>query len=298
MTLEQMKMLKLVAEQGSLRGASEIMFKTQPAISQGIKKLENQLGVQLFDRDGYRLELTAQGRQIYQHALRLLNEAAKIWQLSHHLAQGNEASITLAFEAAFDLNRVMPLLEVTQTKFPDTQIILKQEYLTGAVEALHDGEADLAISIDSVQMMNDSSLDYVKIYQGFMTCVASPRLLTRHADLQFAEELRNEYQILVQDTGQGTKGRDFGVQTGQRRWYVNDFSTKKTLILGGMGWGRLPNNIIEDELEDGSLVKLKLKDAQNIVAMSHYAMKLKSRLLGPVANKLWENLVLLSQKDA
>ena len=55
MTLEQLKMLKHVAELGSLKNASEKLFKTQPAISQGIKQLEAQLGLQLFNREGYRL---------------------------------------------------------------------------------------------------------------------------------------------------------------------------------------------------------------------------------------------------
>ena len=58
MTLEQLKMLKQVAELGSLKSASATLFKTQPAISQGIKQLEAQLGLQLFNRQGYRLSLT------------------------------------------------------------------------------------------------------------------------------------------------------------------------------------------------------------------------------------------------
>ena len=77
MTLEQLKMLKLVAEQGSLKSASEALYKTQPAISQGIKQLESQLGLQLFDRDGYRLVLTIEGEQIYSPAVQLLDKASE-----------------------------------------------------------------------------------------------------------------------------------------------------------------------------------------------------------------------------
>ncbi len=82
MTLEQLNMLVKVAELGTLKAASEKLFKTQPAISQGIKQLEIQMGFQLFSRQGYRLLLTDNGKQIYQHALKLLNEAGQIKQLA------------------------------------------------------------------------------------------------------------------------------------------------------------------------------------------------------------------------
>ena len=105
MTLEQLKMLKQVAELGSLKKASEKLFKTQPAISQGIKQLEAQLGLQLFNRQGYRLSLTNNGQKIYQHALRLLDEANHIERLATFLTAGNEASITIAIEASYDLKK-------------------------------------------------------------------------------------------------------------------------------------------------------------------------------------------------
>lgn len=290
MTIEQLKMLKFVAEQGSLKAASELLYKTQPAISQGIKQLETQLGLKLFNRENYRLELTAEGQQIYRHALRLLNESSKIKQLSQHLAQGNEASITIALEASYDLNRILPVLENTQNEFPSTEIILKQEYLSGAYEAVQDKRAELAITPIETLILESGVFNSSKLYQGFLINVAAPRLLLRHTQLQLVEELRNEYQIVVQDSGQSSKGKNYSIQTGQRCWYANDFNTKKTLIMSGMGWGRLPENLIEDELKNGSLVKLELDDVNTELALNYYAIKLKSRVLGPVASKLWKSL--------
>lgn len=297
MTLDQLMMFKIVAEAGSLRAASERLHKTQPAISQGIKQLEAQLDLVLFNRDGYRLALTDQGKKIFQHALRLLNEAAEIKQVAKHLAHGNEASITLAFEASFDLTRVLPILELTQNEFPNTQIVLKQEYITGAIEALENGNADIVISPVDVARTQASQLEMVLLHYGKLTDVASPRLLLRHPDLTFSSELLNEYQIVVQDTGTGTGKFEFGVQDGQRRWYVNDFNTKKMLILSGMGWGKLPDYLIAQEIESGALKRFKLQDKQNEIALNYYAIKAKNNLLGPVATKLWKNLRLYGQQQ-
>jgi DNA-binding transcriptional LysR family regulator len=289
MTLEQLKMLKSVAEFGSLKAASEKMYKTQPAISQGIKQLERSLNVQLFNREGYRLKLTSQGQQIYQHSLKLLNEVTHIQQLSEYFSEGNEASICLAFEASFDLNKMLPVLEKTQNEFPNTQIIIKQEYITGAFEALQQETADIAIS-PIEPFLRDNDYEFLPLYQGFLVNVASPRLLKRHQHLQHSSELLGEYQIIVQDSGQGTQGKDFWVQAGQRRWYVNEFETKKTLIQSGMGWGHLPKSLILKELNAGLLVELALQDMENEIELSYCAIKQKSKYLGPVASKLWINL--------
>lgn len=297
MTIDQLMMFKIVAEAGSLRAASERLHKTQPAISQGIKQLEAQLDLVLFNRDGYRLALTDQGKKIFQHALRLLNEAAEIKQVAKHLANGNEATITLAFEAAFDLRRVLPILEMTQNEFPNTQIILKQEYITGAIEALIKGKADIVISPSDATRLQSPQLETILLHQGKLIDVASPRLLLRHPDLTFSSELLNEYQIIVQDTGTGTGKFEFGVQDGQRRWYVNDFNTKKMLILSGMGWGKLPDYLIAPEIESGALKRFKLQDTQNEIALNYYAIKTKNNLLGPVATKLWKNLSLYGQQQ-
>lgn len=297
MTLDQLMMFKIVAEAGSLRAASERLHKTQPAISQGIKQLEAQLDLVLFNREGYRLALTDQGKKIFQHALRLLNEAAEIKQVAKHLANGNEASITLAFEASFDLTRVLPILELTQNEFPNTQIVLKQEYITGAIEALENGNADIVISPVDVARTQAAQFEMVLLHHGKLTDVASPRLLLRHPDLTFSSELLNEYQIVVQDTGTGTGKFEFGVQDGQRRWYVNDFNTKKMLILSGMGWGKLPDYLIAQEIESGALKRFKLQDTQNEIALNYYAIKTKNNLLGPVATKLWKNLGLYGQQQ-
>lgn len=293
MTLEQLKMLIKVAELGSLKGASEALFKTQPAISQGIKQLEAQLGLQLFSRQGYRLSLTDNGKQIYQHAQHLVNEASQIKQLATFLTSGNEASITLAIEASYDLKRILPVLEMTQNEYPHTQIILRQEYINGALEAVKSEQADLALTtIDNLALLT-GNYQANRLYQGNLCNVAAPKLLQRHPKLSLVTELKDEYQIVVQDSGQSSQGINYSVQTGQRCWYVNDFSTKKTLIMSGIGWGRLPDYMIKDELQSKSLVAVQLKDFATHIALNYQAIKLKSKLLGPVATKLWQNLAAL-----
>ena len=295
MTLDQLKMLVQVAELGSLKGASETLFKTQPAISQGIKQLETQLGIQLFNRQGYRLLLTDNGKQIYQHALRLINEAKQIKQLASFLSAGNEATVTIAIEASYDLKRILPVLEMIRNEFPHTQVILKQEYINDAIEAVKSEKADLALTTIDNLALQSGDYEANKLYQGSLYNVAALALLQRHPKLTSVEELKDEYQIVVQDSGQSSQGVNYSVQTGQRCWYVNDFSTKKTLIMSGMGWGRLPEYMIEKELDSKELVAINLTDFDTNIALNYQVIKLKSRLLGPVASRLWQSMRLVEK---
>lgn len=296
MTLDQLNMLRAVAELGTLKAASLKLFKTQPAISQGIKQLEQQLNVCIFDRKGYRLTLTPIGQQIYQRALRVLSEASELKQLSSHLSMGNEANITLSFEASFEVSHFIPVLEMTQSEFPDTQIIIKQEHLTGAIESVINEFADMAFTPALRFQLESNQFDSRLIGKTNLVNVASKKLINRHPGLSNSKELRNEYQIILQDSGEGTAGIEMGVQSGQRKWYVNDYNTKKALTLSGMGWGKLPEHLIHNELSSGTLIQLPLLDRDNAAEIHFFALKLQSHVLGPVGKKLWENLDLLTTK--
>lgn len=63
--------------------------------------------------------------------------------------------------------------------------------------------------------------------------------------------------------------------------------------MSGIGWGRLPDYMIKDELEQQTLLTLNMKDIDTKIPLNYQAIKLKSRLLGPVAEKLWQNLTLV-----
>ncbi len=289
MKLDQLIMFKAVAEEGSLRQASEQLHKTQPAISQGIRQLESSLGLTLFNRSKYRLELTEAGNMIYQHTLLIVDDAKALTQVDNNIVKGNESIITIAIEASFDLKNILSLFESVQNEFPDTQIVLMQEYISGAVEALKSRRASLCISPWDEVFQPSHNLDSSFLIEGSMINVASPKLLGRHSNLSLSRQLLNEYQVVVQDSSMGSSGREWRVQDGQRRWYVNDFSTKNMLIESGICWGILQCHYAKSGIDKGTLIPLELDDLKSTVFSSYHIIKNKNQILGPVANSLWEH---------
>ena len=72
--LEHLRVLHHIVEAGSFRKASDVMYRSQPALTAAMKKLEQGLGFELFDRSKYRATLTAKGKAFYKKAQVLLQQ--------------------------------------------------------------------------------------------------------------------------------------------------------------------------------------------------------------------------------
>ena len=102
--------------------------------------------------------------------------------------------------------------------------------------------------------------------------------------------LRNRPHILITDSGSVAPIPHRHVIPGGQAWYVNDYHMKKTLLMAGMGWARMPRHMIEAELESGELQQLDISNYPSRLLNPIYLIRLKDRLHSPQAVKLWELL--------
>jgi DNA-binding transcriptional LysR family regulator len=77
---------------------------------------------------------------------------------------------------------------------------------------------------------------------------------------------------------------------------VNDHNSKKELILAGMGWGRLQDYLIAEELAAGDLCVLEVEGYPSRSVIEMRAVRRRGEPVGPVAQALWRNLVELGTK--
>ena len=75
-TIDQLRVFRQVAETGSFSAAARAMHRAQSAVTYAVQKLEDQAGVELFDRSGYRPVLSEAGRALLPRAVRILEELA------------------------------------------------------------------------------------------------------------------------------------------------------------------------------------------------------------------------------
>ena len=87
-------------------------------------------------------------------------------------------------------------------------------------------------------------------------------------------EMQTHIQVVVSDSARAaTQSR--GILPGGLRWTVSDFATKKEILLANMGWGGLPEHMIQAELGEGTLVPLSI-EGYPPTQVSHYAIRMRN----------------------
>lgn len=286
MTLDQLKMLVKIAETGSILAAAESLCRTQPTVSVAIKKLEDELGVNLLARDGYRASLTAEGKMLCRKAEAILQQSEGFAALAHHLSVGNEPEIRIAIEASCPLPMLLEIIRDSEQAFPNTAFSLMMENLWGAMERLHEGEADLAIC---PWLEEDLSVESAPFCRSHLVTVAAPDFspVVGKSELTLAD-LQNAIQVVVKDSSHRPRSESYGVLHHGRQWLVNDHHTKKEIILAGMGWGRLHRHLIEKELQDGRLIPLNIANYPVTLDIEMRVVRQQGAVHGPVAEVLWD----------
>ncbi len=195
-----------------------------------------------------------------------------------------------------DLDLLVPSFRKLQQAYPETRVALRTEILSGTIKMIKDGEADIAIAPMLPIILEEEEFDFMPISQSTMHNVAAPSLVEAMCSATKISDLRRYHQILVSDSGdsEGMFDREFGVQKGQRRWYVSDLHMKKKLLLEGLGWGRLPKHLIADDLAAGRLVDIELQFSHFLLHLEYFAFRLSEAANGPVASAIWDNLQQLS----
>ena len=294
MTYDQLKVLDAIITEGSFNAASRHLFISQPSISIAIKKLEGEFNLKLFSRDQYRPVLTPAGKAFYQKSKRVLEQTKSLELLGKQLSMGNEPEIRIAIDAVFPLPLISGLLKHYENEHPATKLYLGSEYLNGAVERVLDGTADIALI---PKLQEDPKLESIHLSHIQMIPTAAPAFCPVHATYELSlDEMKDYVQVIVEDSShQETNRLSHGVLEGGRIWLVNDFLTKKQMLLEGLGWGRLPLHMIEGELKSGHLLTLKIQNIKSVKVEIQAVRKLDGQI-GPIATKIWNDLKLLPKK--
>ena len=233
MTLDQLKSLQAIVEGGSLKAAAQQLHRTQPTISVAIKNLEQELGVTLFDREQYRNTLTPQGKALYEKAKQVLGQAQSMENLAKQLKSGQELEVGLAFTSAIPVAPILQTIRQCKAEYPGTRLEIVSKNGMGPLDVLEEGRASLLIipwlkNIESLESMHFMNLRFMSVIS------AQSPLLSKYEVVTKEVILRHPQGVI---SGRKSSKTTYGVLEGGDQWRVNDFLTKKELIVQGMGWG-------------------------------------------------------------
>ncbi len=284
LTLHQLECFDAVVTEGTFQAAAEKLRRTQPSVSTAVKNLEDQLGLALLDRGGYRVALTEAGRSFHQRARVFLHDLRGLKNHAAQLATGEESELSVVIGDLCPLPQTLALLRRFFDDCPGTRLHLHFEAIAGPWERLFDGEADLILHHVNKA---DPRFEFMDLFTVRVVPVVAPGFLRFPISRSITpEQMRDYVQCVIRDTSRHSPPQDYFLVEGARSWTVSDQLMKRELILQGMGWGHMPKFLIEQDLRKKRLLDISGKHLRGGMA-EIVAARRREAPFGPIASRLW-----------
>jgi DNA-binding transcriptional LysR family regulator len=269
LTPEALIMLRTVAEQGSLAGAARELGLVPSALTYRVRQIEDGLDVLLFDRSARKATLTEAGRELVSEGNRILADLESVAHRVKRVATGWEPQLTIAVDSVIAQGTVFELTETFFALKPPTQLKLQRETLSGTLEALQTGQADLALGV-VVDQASASGLQSKPLGEvPFVFAVAPHHPLAALPEPLTDALIAQHRAVAVADSTRSGRGVSLGLLVGQRVLTVSDMQDKLDAQLRGLGCGFVPQCLAQPYIEAGHLVPKRTERASRLVKVSY-----------------------------
>jgi DNA-binding transcriptional LysR family regulator len=292
LTLDQFLVFTSVATDGSFSATARRMNRAQSAVTYAIQKLEDQLGLLLFDRSSYRPVLTEAGAALLPRAIRIIREVEAFSDQARGITQGLEPELTLVVDAMFPMPRIVDALRVFRERYPTVPTRIYVASLGATANLVLDGTCTFGIALTFAVQGTDLRTHPIETVR--MVAVAAPchplSALRRPIP---TEDLQQHVQLVLTDHSGRTDNRDNGVLS-RRNWRLGDLGAKHAMLLGGLGWGGMPMHMVQADLDAGRLCRIEPEEwcqSKDGVQLSMCLIHRSDHLLGPGARWLSEWLI-------
>jgi DNA-binding transcriptional LysR family regulator len=290
-TLDQLRALVTVVEQGNFSAAARKLQRVQSAVSTSMANLEEHLGVPVWDRSTKVAKLTPQGQAVLLSARRILSEVDGLRDLTVGMAAGLEAAVSLCFDALFPLRALIDLCAAFSKEFPTVDLRIDTQVMSAVTDRVRSGSATLGVVSPpglgaGLERERLASIVMIPV-------VAKAYPLASHEGPISEKHLADAVQIVLSERSEAGVA-DQSVLS-PHTWRVADLHTKHEMIRAGLGWGNLPEHLIREDLQAGTLVELRLEQERTLALWAIYK---RETVLGPAHRWLLEKLRAYCERDA
>jgi DNA-binding transcriptional LysR family regulator len=281
LTPETLGLIDAVHRTGSMAAAAREIGLVPSALTYRIRQVEDALDVLLFDRSSRRAQLTEAGKELLREGNRVLLELESIANRVKRVATGWEPQLTLAVDSIISRTTMMELCEAFFALGPPTRLKLREEALSGTLQTLYGGQADLAIGV----VLEPSSRGLQSKVLGnlrFVYVVAPHHPLAQAAEPVTDDMMLQHRVVAVADSVQRGDGMTVGLLGGQDVFTVPGMLAKLDAQLRGLGAGFLPEYLARPHIDTGRLVEKAVAQPPRVVRVS-YAWRDKGMGMGSVA---------------
>lgn len=206
MNLQQLRYLNEIARRGlKITDAAEALYTSQPGISKQIKLLEDELGIEIFIRNGKRITaITEPGQVILNIAQRMLQEADNMKRVGAEFKRQDSGALTVATTHTQARYALPPVVKQFIKRYPRVNLSLHQGNPTQVAQQVIDGEADIAIATESLTLYDE--LIALPCYE-WNHCVIAPLKHPLLAEKKLTLEKIAQYPIVTYDSAFSGRGK-------------------------------------------------------------------------------------------
>lgn len=251
---DNLNLISAVARTGSMAAAARELGLVPSALTYRVRQIEDALDVLLFDRRSRRAQLTPAGAELLRTGEHLLQEWDALAQRVQRIATGWESQLTISADAVIARGTLFELCEAFFALGAPTRLRLRTETLSGTLETLMNGQADLALGV-LLDGATPAGLRTETLGQmTFVFVVAPHHPLAEAQGTLTPADLQPHRVVAVADSTQRGGGLTFGLMPGQDVLTVPTMQYKLEAQLRGLGCGWLPLPLVQPYVAAGRLV--------------------------------------------
>lgn len=254
LSIEALEVIDAIARKGSFAAAAESLFRVPSAITYTIRKLEDDLGIAIFDRSGHRANLTEAGAELLKEGRHLLDAAQALERHVKRVATGVETDIGIAVSDLFKLDAVFKILNTFYQQDFGTRVKITREVFGGSWDALLTGRADISIGAPGEAPPGGGCSTKLLGQLEFVFAVAPHHPLALLVEPLDNQDIMQHRAVAAADSSRNLPPRTSGIISGQDVLTVPDMQSKLEAQLLGLGVGYLPKNLASTWAAQGKLI--------------------------------------------
>jgi LysR family nitrogen assimilation transcriptional regulator len=255
MELRQLRYFVAIVDHGSLSRAALILHVAQPALTQQLRQLEEELGVQLLHRTAQGVLSTDAGKVFYEHAQAILKQVADARSAVAQSAERPSGSVTLGLPHSISGALALPLLMASRAQYPEITLQLTEELTGNLSDQLKSGRVNLAVLFDDGQLSQFATTPLAEEELQFI-CRADAAYAQGEQSLTLEQALATT--LILPGLQHGVRpriesvAREAGLSLSNVI-EINSIAILKSALLADMGATILPSAPVLDELQRGAL---------------------------------------------
>lgn len=266
-TLDQLRILKAIAAEGSFKRAADSLYVSQPAVSLQVQNLERQLDVPLFDRGGRRAQLTEAGHLLLEYGDRILALCQETCRAIEDLQNLQGGTLIIGASQTTGTYLMPKLIGVFRHVYPDVAVQLHVHSTRRTCWSVVNGQVDLAIIGGEVPLELQSSLEIAPYAEDELALVLPVFHPLAQKDTVQREDLYRLGFITLDAQSTIRKVIDQILVRGnidprllKVEMELNSIEAIKNAVQSGLGAAFISVSAIEKELKLGALKRVNIEN--------------------------------------